>query len=115
VRKELAASLEALPGANSSDDPEKDAERRRRFLRALKAAAPQLPIDLSSTESMGFSRFAGRNALYVTDRNEERPASDVEREFARGEMIACFDFERRGLPLRQIRVFACYDYHQSEL
>ena len=115
VRKELASSLGALPPADSGNDPEKDAESRRKFLRALKAAAPELPIDMYFTESMGFSRFAGRNALYVTDRAEEHPASDVEREFERCEMIACFDFKRRGLPLRQIRIFCCYNYHQSEL
>ena len=90
-------------------------ESRRRFLRALKAAAPELPIDTYFSESMGFSRFAGRNALYITDRVEEHPSSEVERGFERCEMVACFDFQRRGLPLRQIRVFACYNYHQSEL
>jgi hypothetical protein len=115
VRKELASSFKALPAANSEDDPEKDAKSRRRFLTALKAAAPELPIDTYFTESMGFSRFTGRNALYITDRSEEHPGSEVERGFERCEMIACFDFERRGLPLRQIRVFACYNYHQSEL
>ena len=115
VRQELASSLEALPEAASGADPEKDAESRRRFLRALKAAAPELPIDTYFTESMGFSRFAGRTALYITDRGEERPAPEVEGGFARTELIACFDFERRGLPLRQIRIFACYNYHQSEL
>jgi len=115
VRKELASSLEALPGADSNNDPEKDTASRRRFLVALKAAAPELPIDTYFTESMGFSRFAGRNALYITDRNEDNPSPEVAAGFARVEMIACFDFARRGLPLRQIRVFACYNYHQSEL
>jgi len=115
VRKELASSLQALPPADSENDPEKDAESRRRFLRALKAATPELPIDTYFSESMGFSRFAGRNALYITDRVEEHPSSEVERGFERCEMVACFDFQRRGLPLRQIRVFACYNYHQSEL
>jgi hypothetical protein len=118
VRKELASSLQALPPENSEDsnsDSQKDTESRERFLRALKAAAPDLPIDTYFTESMGFSRFTGRNALYITDREEEHPSTDVERGFERCEMVACFDFERRGLPLRQIRIFACYHYHQSEL
>ena len=57
LRKELASSLAALPGPSSGNDPEKDTESRRRFLRALKAAAPELPIDTYYTESMGFSRF----------------------------------------------------------
>jgi Dolichyl-phosphate-mannose-protein mannosyltransferase len=115
VRDELAASLDALPGASSGNDGEKDAENRRRFLRALKAAAPEIPIDTYYTASMGFSRFAGRDALYITDRGEERPAPEVEGGFTRSEMVACFDFNRRGLPLRQIRIFACYGYRQPEL
>ena len=114
VRVELAASLAALP-ESPTNDPEKDAENRRRFLLALKAAAPQLPIDASFTESMGFSRFVGRNALYITDRWDERPADEVEHGFDRSEMIACVDFQRRGLPLRRFRIFACYGYHQPEM
>jgi len=113
--KELAASMAALPTKATTNDPEKDAERRRRFLHALKIAAPQLPIDTYYTETMGFSRFAGRTALYISDRGEERPANEVEKDFTRYEMLACIDFTRRGLPLRQIRIFACYGYHQSEL
>jgi hypothetical protein len=30
-------------------------------------------------------------------------------------MIRCIDIARRGLPLRQIRVFACYRYRQISL
>ena len=30
-------------------------------------------------------------------------------------MIACFDVMRWGNSLRQIRVFACTDYHMQEL
>jgi hypothetical protein len=30
-------------------------------------------------------------------------------------MIACIDQIRRGLPLRQWRVFACYDYRSRPL
>ena len=111
-RAPLAAALAALdqPGT-----PDEETERRRQFLSALKAVAPQYEIDESFTEAMGFNRFIGRTALYITDRAEERPASVLMREFSRWEMIAKIDCTRRGLPLRQLRVFACYDYRQPEL
>ncbi len=109
------ALTSALSTLETPGTPEQETERRRQFLIALKAAAPQLPIDENFTESMGYSPFLGRTALYITDRGEERPAASLLREFARSEMIACIDFTRRGLPLRQLRVFACYDYRQPEL
>jgi hypothetical protein len=112
---ELAASLAALNAAVPANDPDAAVENRRRFFRALKVVDPQLPIDDSFTAALGFSQFAGRTALYITDRPERRPASSIEKGFARTEMIASIDVTRRGLPLRQLRVFACYDYRQSEL
>ncbi len=67
------------------------------------------------TEEGGFNRFIGRSALYITDRAEEKPPSSIKRGFERVEMIRCIDFQRRGLPLRQLRVFACYNYRQVSL
>jgi hypothetical protein len=67
------------------------------------------------TEEMGINPFHGRNALYITDRAEERPPSSVKGGFERTEMIACIDQTRRGLPLRQWRVFACYNYRSLPL
>ena len=66
------------------------------------------------TEEMGYNPFLGRTALYITDRAEERPPSSIKRGFERTEMIACIDQTRRGLPLRQLRIFACYNYKQIE-
>ncbi len=105
----------ALSTLETPGTPEQETEHRRQFLVALKAAAPQLPIDEYFTESMGSSPFLGRTALYITDHDDDRPASSIRREFARWEMIARIDCTRRGLPLRQLRVFACYDYRQPEL
>jgi 4-amino-4-deoxy-L-arabinose transferase-like glycosyltransferase len=67
------------------------------------------------TEEGGASLFVGRSALYITDRAEERPPSAIKRGFERAEMIRCIDIRRRGLPLRQLRVFACYNYRQISL
>ncbi len=112
TRTALTSALSTLekPGT-----PEEETEHRRQFLIALKAAAPQLPIDEYFTESMGYSPFIGRTALYITDREESKPASSILREFARWELITQIDLTRRGLPLRQLRVFACYEYRQPEL
>ena len=67
------------------------------------------------TEEMGDNAFLGRTALYITDRAEERPPSAIKRGFERVEMIAAFEQTRRGMPLRVLRVFACYHYKQVDL
>ena len=59
--------------------------------------------------------FLGRTALYITDRAEERPPSSIKGGFEQVEMIACIDQTRRGLPLRQLRVFACRGYRSMPL
>jgi hypothetical protein len=113
TRAELAAALEALPTA--SDVMPSD-EVRQRFLRALKAAAPELGIEDYYSESFGYNPFLGRSALYITDRdNESRPPDVFERTFNHSEMIACFNVMRRGSSVRQIRIFACTGYHMQEL
>jgi hypothetical protein len=62
------------------------------------------------TEEQGYNPFKGRAALYITDRAEENAPSSIKDGFERWEMIACIDQERRGKPLRQLRVFACFNY-----
>jgi len=112
IRTELTAALKALP----TDDAIPSEEVRVRFLRALKAAAPELGIDDYYTESFGYNPFIGRTALYITDRDDESKVPSVfERTFAHSEMIACFNILRRGDSIRQIRIFACTGYHLQEL
>jgi hypothetical protein len=111
-RATLANALAAL---SKTGTPDEETERRRQFLTAFKAAAPQYEVDESFTEAMGFNPFIGRTALYITDRDERRPAGVLMREFERWETIAEIDLTRRGLPLRKLRVFACYGYKQPEL
>ncbi|MCE9609794.1 MAG: glycosyltransferase family 39 protein [Chthoniobacter sp.] len=105
----------ALAGLEVTGTPEEEMRRRRIFLMALNDAAPQLAIDENFTEAMGYSSFLGRSALYITDRPEGKPDSTLIREFAHWEKIADIAITRRGLPLRQLRVFACTDYRQPEL
>ena len=66
--------------------------------------------DTLYTEEQGYNPFKGRTALYITDRAEENAPSSIKEGFERWEMIACIDQSRRGLPLRQLRVFACFNY-----
>jgi hypothetical protein len=74
--------------------------------------------DAYYTEEQGVNLFEGRNALYVTDESKtgsERPPSAIERGFERVEMVRLFRIERRGEPLRDLRVFACYNYRTLPL
>jgi hypothetical protein len=52
----------------------------------------------------------GRNALYITDAIDDLPPSSIERGFQRVELLTLLNITRHGLPLRQIRIFACYNY-----
>jgi hypothetical protein len=74
--------------------------------------------DTYYTEEQGVNLFEGRNALYVTDESKtgsERPPSAIERGFERVELVRLFRIERRGQPLRDLRVFACYNYRTLSL
>ncbi|HEV7866284.1 MAG TPA: glycosyltransferase family 39 protein [Chthoniobacteraceae bacterium] len=86
-----------------------------RYDENVEAPAGNNPEQTYYTEEGGSNPFLGRTALYVTDRAEERPPSSIKRGFERVEMIRCIDFSRRGFPLRQLRVFACYNYRQVSL
>ncbi len=110
------AVKESLRSLNAGGENEEEiAKRKRALVRALKAADPKLPLDESDVEEQGPNLFAGRTALYITDRTEERAPSTIQGGFEKAEMIACIDLKRYGLPLRQIRIFACYNYHGMSL
>jgi len=79
------------------------------------ALAAEPSRDAYFTEQQGINPFHGRTALYVTDRAEERAPSSIKGGFERVEVIACIDQKRRGLPLRQWRIFACYNYRSLPL
>ena len=67
------------------------------------------------TEEGGVNVFLGRSALYITDRPEEKAPTAIKGGFEQVEMIACIDQTRRGLPLRQLRIFACRRYRSLPL
>jgi hypothetical protein len=113
-RDEARRAVELVETLASEGGP-KFAEARRGLARALRAVQSDLPIDESFVEEQGVNLFAGRTALYVTDRAEEKAPSTIKGGFERVEMIACIDFKRRGLPLRQLRIFACYNYRGMPL
>jgi len=76
------------------------------------------PADAYYTEEQGVNLFAGRDALFITDEartGSERPPSAILRGFERVEMVRLFRIERRGMPLRDLRVFACYNYRTLPL
>ncbi|HEX8311795.1 MAG TPA: glycosyltransferase family 39 protein [Chthoniobacteraceae bacterium] len=86
-----------------------------RYDEFVSVPADQLDPNAYFTEQQGINPFHGRNALYITDRAEEKAPSTIKEGFNRVEMIAVIDQKRRGLPLRQWRVFACYDYRSLPL
>jgi hypothetical protein len=75
----------------------------------------QSPTDPLYTEQTGINPFHGRSALYITDSDEDSAPSSIVGGFEKTELIACFDIERRGWKMRQIRVFQCSNYHSRSL
>lgn len=75
----------------------------------------QRPPDALFTEEAGINPFHGRSALFVTDSDDDSAPSSIAGGFEKTEMIACFDIERRGMKLRQIRVFECTNYRSRSL
>ena len=72
--------------------------------------------DQADSSEYGLSRFAGRTAIYVTDREYETiPFDPLPRTFAKWELKTTFEFARRGLPLRKINVFLLYRYQPGKL
>ena len=115
ARKELADALRDLPPDDFKGDPAKSDAAWHHFLQTLQAAIPTLPIVEYASEEHGTNFFFGRNALYITDRAEERPPTSIKGGFERVEMIALFNVNRRNQSLRQVRVFACYGYRSLPL
>lgn len=67
------------------------------------------------TGEEGVNPFMGRNALYITEDIDDTPPSSIQRGFERVEMVRMLDITRHGLPLKQVRIFACYNYQTVPL
>ena len=76
----------------------------------------QVINDQEDSKEYGINRFAGRTALYITDRPWEIvPPEVIMRTFERWELKTTFSFSEGGLPLRDVRVFVCYRYKPGVL
>ncbi|MBV8376482.1 MAG: glycosyltransferase family 39 protein [Verrucomicrobia bacterium] len=78
-------------------------------------ADPSAKRDTTFTEEAGVNPFIDRTALYITDRPEAEPPQNLESAFTRCLLVAVYELERKDLPLRQIRIFACYQYQTLPL
>jgi 4-amino-4-deoxy-L-arabinose transferase-like glycosyltransferase len=70
------------------------------------------------TEEQGVNLFEGRDALFITDESRtggERPPSAIQRGFEKVQLVQLFRIQRRGQPLRDLRVYACYNYRPLPL
>ena len=114
-REALQTALRNVEASSAQNNEQNAQENRRILIRALLAVDPKLPLDEYASEEMGVSLFFGRNALYVTDREERWVPNALSKSFEKVEMIELWQETRRGLPLRSIRVFACYNYRSLPL
>jgi hypothetical protein len=68
------------------------------------------------SKEYGVNRFAGRTAIYITDRaQDESPPEVLMRTFERWEKKTTFRFFDGDLPLREVHVFVCYRYKPGVL
>jgi hypothetical protein len=62
------------------------------------------------------SPFIGHSALYITDDERLRRLPDaIETGFEATSLVAEYLVERRGLPLRHVRIYACFSYKGVDL
>ncbi len=67
------------------------------------------------SEEEGVNLFTGRNALYLQEGKKKRPPTSIQQGFGRVEQIATIEVRTGGQPLRQLQVYACYDYRTLSL
>ena len=114
-REALEAALKEIaePGSLKPGD-EKMSERRRALIRAMLAVDPTLPMEEFASEDWGISLFQGRDALFISDKSSHLPSA-IQKGFEKTELLATWQEERRGLPLRLIWVFVCHNYRTIPL
>ncbi len=71
--------------------------------------------DIYYTEEAGTNPFMGRTAIYITTQSRENPPTPIRNGFRDTEILGLFELKRRGLPLRQVRLFTCHDYQTLPL
>jgi 4-amino-4-deoxy-L-arabinose transferase-like glycosyltransferase len=99
-----------------SQDIENEFSFWPRYDAFIDAPAPASQAESLFTEQAGINPFMNRSALYITDRRPAGgPPEAIQGAFSRWELVAVFALERRHLPLRQLWVFACYQYQTLPL
>jgi 4-amino-4-deoxy-L-arabinose transferase-like glycosyltransferase len=98
-----------------SQDIENEFSFWPRYDQFVDAPTPRNETAALFTETTGINPFMDRSALFVTDRLAAEPPQSIQDAFTRWELIAIFNLSRRKLPLRELRVFACYQYHTLPL
>ena len=67
-------------------------------------------------QSIGTSPFIGHSALFVTDDERHVNVPDaLERGFEECALVARYEIQRRGRPLRHVRIYACFNYRGLDL
>jgi 4-amino-4-deoxy-L-arabinose transferase-like glycosyltransferase len=67
-------------------------------------------------KQVGANPLVGRSALFITDDERgRRVPSSIESGFEECRFIAQYEIRRGGLPLRRLRVYACFNYKGLEL
>ena len=65
---------------------------------------------------LGASPFVGHSALFITDDERRRQLPDsVESAFEECSLVAQYEIQRYGLPLRHVRIYACFNYRGLDL
>ncbi len=84
--------------------------------RPLPAGAPLPTRAEDEFRFVGASPFVGHSALFVTDDERRRalPAS-VESAFEECSLVAQYEIRRYDLPLRHVRIYACFNYRGLDL
>ncbi|MBA3543992.1 MAG: hypothetical protein H0T83_06095, partial [Chthoniobacterales bacterium] len=67
------------------------------------------------TEEEGVNLFTGRTALYLQIGKKERAPRNIRAAFDRTELIDTIEVGTGGRVLREVQVYACYDYRTMPL
>ncbi len=67
------------------------------------------------SEEDGVNLFTGRTALYLQQGKKKQPPRNIRGGFARTEQIATIEVRTNGRLLRELQVYACYDYRTLPL
>lgn len=86
---------------------------------SVRTAPASAPLPTTAEEEfrlVGSSPFVGHSALFITDDDRHRQLPDaVENGFEECSLVAQYEIQRRGQPLRRLRIYACFNYRGLDL